>query len=186
PQRRGSLGQRRNRVGDQLLDLVQARSRQCVRDITIGRRGANRETVVAPLDDRVFVLLVDAPVNDRILRRQFQFAHLAVTIDSVTGLELLRTEMRLPLPREFLKPKLERLWGVDALGTVRLHPAKGGTVEPGWGWANLISCQLPEPLAMRQLYVNLLPHARDRALVFLLPLACAFAHPCARWGIGKQ
>src|SRR5690606_15054467 len=137
--------------------------------VAVRGRGADVQFARAPLDHRVLVLLVDAPVDDRVLGREFQLPYLALAVDAMPRLELFRTEVRLPFTSQFFEPELQGMWGVDALGSVRLHPAKSGDRRIGLGVGNLNSCQSEITLATFELYVDLLPCTSDRSLIRPLP-----------------
>jgi hypothetical protein len=82
------VAQRRNLIGHQLLNLVHPGHRQRVRQFGIRRGRTHTETRARPFDHRIFVLLFDPPVHDRIPVRQFQFAYFAVPIDLAPRFQL--------------------------------------------------------------------------------------------------
>ena len=118
------IRQRRDLIGHQLLDLMQPRYSQCFSDIGIRRGRPHAQAIRAPLDDRILVLLLDPAMHNRIFVSEFQFTDLTLAVDAGSFIQLASRKDRLPFVGQFLKPKLDRSGGIDALGTVSLHPAK--------------------------------------------------------------
>jgi hypothetical protein len=119
----GIDGERRNLIGHEFLNFVEARDGERASDIQIRRGGTHGETIGVPLDDDVFVLFLDAAVDNRLVRGELEFAHLAVAVDLVAVLQLTLGERALPFVFEFTKPEFEGVGCVDALGSVGLHQA---------------------------------------------------------------
>src|SRR5690606_7512697 len=99
----------------------------------------------APLNDGVFVLLVDASVNDRVAIAQLELAHFAVAVKRVAGLKLLGGEETVPIAFQLAEPELKGLRGIDSFRAVGLHPTKKSNVDSGRGWATLICPPAPAP-----------------------------------------
>ena len=90
--------------------------------IEIGGRRAHGHSLPAPLDDRILVFFIDAPVDDRVGCGQLELTHFTVAINAMAFLQLGVAEVALPIVFEFTEPEFKRLRGIDSFRTVRLHP----------------------------------------------------------------
>ena len=91
--RRQVIGQRRNLIRNQFLNLVQAGNRDGPGKFGIRGRRTHRESVGPPVDDRVVLLLVDLAVDDRVHDRQLDLANLAVAINAAALFQLVGAEV---------------------------------------------------------------------------------------------
>src|SRR5688572_15269056 len=118
--------ERRNLVSHQFLDLVQSRHCQGMSKFTVCGRRADAQSLRGPLDDGILVFLLHAAVHDGILVGEFEFPHFTIDIDLPALVQLGGTECSGPIVLEFAKPEFERVRGIDALWSVRLHQSKNG------------------------------------------------------------
>ena len=129
PRGAGLRGKRRYLVGHQLLDLVKSCHRKRMRNFPVRRRRPDRKPPGVPLDDRVFVLLLDPAVDDGVAVRQLQLPDLPVPVDPSALVQLARGECLRPIVGKHVEPVFKRMWCVDPFRTVGLHLPKRLKVE---------------------------------------------------------